>query len=106
MQLNPRWKKILGILSGVLTPVHILLWLAAPIAFFVLDREFSKWQLGIQSFAIFCIGMAVWAWIIKFLYFPEINTTGKNIAYAIGVIFLFIISLFLWGCFWIFIYGL
>ena len=106
MQLNLRWKKILGIFSGVLTPVHILLWLAAPVAVFVLDRKFSKWQLGIQSFAIFCTGMAAWAWIIKFLCFPEINTTGKNIAYAIGAICLFIISSFLWGYFWILIYGL
>lgn len=83
----------------------MLLWITAPIALVLLDRKISTWQLGIQSVAIFCIGMGVWAWLIKFLYFPEIGTTWKNITYAVVAIFLFIVSSILGVVLGVFVYG-
>lgn len=83
----------------------MLSWLIAPIAVILLDRKIATWQLGIQSLAIFCIVMGVWAWFIKFLYFPEISTTWRNIAYSMVAIFLFIGSSILGAVLGIFVYG-
>lgn len=105
MQLKPRWRESMGVLYGVLTPIHMLLWLAAPVALALLDRKNPAWQLGLQSLAIFCIGMAVWGWLIKRLYFPELSTTGKNVAYAVVLAVLFIASTILGVVLGVFIFG-